>query len=215
MNRSCYKETEKLKIIETDKNNIYISLLLNGKNLHSTGIIGINGTFFDTPRPKKQESCWAIAINNGKPIGVNALWNVYNKPNVKRGTMVMYTDGEIEVVRVNNVNEFKKIPKWAIGGCMLLPGLNEKYECLTSDITRTAFRTGMAYKRNKVYLIVSKRPMRLIDFQLAVKELEPTAAIALDGGGSTEMFYQNGKGNPVYGHHTTRSLNNIVGIKEL
>lgn len=47
----------------------------------------------------------------------------------------------------------------------------------------------------------------MYSFKEKIVKLNIDGAIALDGGGSTQMFYKNN-----FGIHTARKLNNIVGV---
>lgn len=194
-----------LKVIKTTADKIYIQQL-GGKTLRQVGAYGINGTFFDTTKPELPESTWGIAVNKGKPIGPNSDKNHWNK-SVKRATMI-YGDGKVTVEYANNLSDIKRDKiDWAIGGVGLYPAYDPKYEQVPKDILRHTTHTGIAFKGKEIYLIVSE-PCSMTAFKDKVKALGIEGAIALDGGGSTQMFYKNN-----FGVHTSRKLNNIVGVK--
>lgn len=200
-----YFTTNGLKVIKTTAEKIYIQQL-GGKTLRQVGAYGINGTFFDTSRPELPESTWGIAINKGKPIGPNADKNHWDK-SIKRATMI-YGDGRVTVEYANNLSDIKRDKiDWAIGGVGLYPAYDPKYEQVPKDILRHTTHTGIAFKGKDIYLIVSE-PCSMAVFKNKVKSLGIDGAIALDGGGSTQMFYKNN-----FGVHTSRRLNNIVGVK--
>lgn len=200
-----YFATNGLKIIKTTADKIYIQQL-GGKTLRQVGAYGINGTFFDTAKPELPESTWGIAVNKGKPIGPNADKNHWNK-SIKRATMI-YGDGRITVEYANNLTDIKRDKiDWAIGGVGLYPAYDPKYEQVPRDILRYTAHTGIAFKRKEIYLIVSE-PCSMVVFRDKVKALGIDGAIALDGGGSTQMFYKNN-----FGIHTSRKLNNIIGVR--
>ena len=200
-----YFATNGLKVIKTTADKIYIQQL-GGKTLRQVGAWGINGTFFDTSKPELAESTWGIAVNKGKIIGPNADKNHWNK-SIKRATMI-YGDDRVTVEYANNLSDIKRDKiDWAIGGVGLYPAYDTKYEQVPKDILRHTTHTGIAFKGKEIYLIVSE-PCSMTAFKDKVKALGIEGAIALDGGGSTQMFYKNN-----FGVHTSRKLNNIVGVK--
>ena len=200
-----YFATNGLKVIKTTADKIYIQQL-GGKTLRQVGAYGINGTFFDTKKPELASSTWGIAINKGTPIGPNADKNHWNK-SIKRATMI-YGDGIVTVEYANNLSDIKRDKiDWAIGGVGLYPAYDPKYEQVPRDILRHTTHTGIAFKGKEIYLIVSE-PCSMAVFRDKVKELGIDGAIALDGGGSTQMLYKNN-----FGVHTSRRLNNIVGVR--
>lgn len=194
-----------LKIIKTIADKIYIQQL-GGKTLRQVGAYGINGTFFDTTKPELPESTWGIAVNKGKIIGPNADKNHWNK-SIKRATMI-YGDDRVTVEYANNLSDIKRNKiDWAIGGVGLYPAYDPNYEQVPKDILRHTTHTGIAFKGKEIYLIVSE-PCSMAVFKDKVKALGIDGAIALDGGGSTQMLYKNN-----FGVHTSRKLNNIVGVR--
>ena len=198
-----YFSTNGLKIIKTTPDKIYIQQL-GGKTLRKVGAYGINGTFFDTKNPELPSSTWGIAINKDKAIGPNSDKNHWNK-SIKRGTII-YGEGKLTVERINNISEVKRKVDWAIGGVGLYPSFDPRTEQVPQDILRYTNHSGIAFKNNIIYLIVSE-PCSMYSFKEKILKLNVDGAIALDGGGSTQMFYKNN-----FGIHTTRKLNNIVGV---
>lgn len=198
-----YFSTNGLKIIKTTPNKIYIQQL-GGKTLRAVGAYGINGTFFDTKNPELASSTWGIAINKGKAIGPNSDKNHWDK-SIKRATII-YGEGKLTVERINNISEVKRKVDWAIGGVGLYPSFDPRTEQVPQDILRYTNHSGIAFKNNIIYLIVSE-PCSMYSFKEKILKLNVDGAIALDGGGSTQMFYKNN-----FGIHTTRKLNNIVGV---
>ena len=206
--RSKHYATRTLQVIETDIDNLYVQQL-GGKTLRQVGAYGINGVFFDPSNAKSSKATWSIAINNGKPIGENAHIN-HPQSHVKRAT-VLYGEGRLTVEHMNNISEANRKIDFAIGGVGLIPYFDPDYEEVGKDVRALAFRTALAFKGKAVFLIISKERMYLHALKTAIeRELDVDGAIALDGGGSTQMFYE---GN--VGAHTSRSLNNIIGIKEI
>ncbi|WP_343221686.1 phosphodiester glycosidase family protein [Peptoniphilus ovalis] len=172
------------------------------------GAYGINGTFFDTASPQLSRSTWGISINDYKPIGQNASVNHW-KSNIKRGTFIY--DGErIVVERINNINESKLKAKFAVGGVGLIPDYDPVVEKVPSDILRNTHHTAIAFKGRDVYLIITKKECSMNIFRGHIKRLGVDGAVALDGGGSTQMLYKDNKGR-----HTSRKLNTIIGIKNV
>ena len=205
MEEKEYFETNGLKVIKTSSDKIYIQQL-GGKTLRQIGAYGINGTFFDTNKPELAESTWGIAINKGKPIGANASINHW-KSNIKRGTLI-YGEGKLTVERINNISEVKRKVIWAIGGVGLYPSYDPEVEKVPKDILRCSAHTGIAFKGDVIYLVVTENPCTMGNFRTKMINLGIDGAIALDGGGSTQMLYKNN-----FGIHAARKLNNIVGIK--
>lgn len=206
MEEKDYFITNGLKVIKTTADKIYIQQL-GGKTLRQVGAYGINGTFFDTSKPGLKESTWGIAVNNGKPIGPNADKNHWKK-NIKRATMI-YGDGRVTVEYANNLSDIRRDKiDWAIGGVGLYPSYNPNYEQVPKDILRCTEHTGIAFKGDVIFLVVTDKPCTMGNFRAKICNLDIDGAIALDGGGSTQMFYKNN-----FGVHTARKLNNIVGVK--
>lgn len=199
-----YFSTNGLKIIKTTPNKIYIQQL-GGKTLRKVGAYGINGTFFDTKNPELASSTWGIAINKSKPIGPNSDKNHWDK-SIKRGTII-YGEGKLTVERINKISEVKRKVDWAIGGVGLYPSFDPRTEQVPQDILRYTNHSGIAFKNNIIYLIVSE-PCSMYSFKEKILKLNIDGAIALDGGGSTQMFYKNN-----FGIHTARKLNNIIGVR--
>ena len=198
-------EQNGLKIIKTTQDKIYIQQL-GGKTLRQVGAYGINGTFFDTPRPELTKSTWQIAVNNGKPIGENAHTNSYK--GIKRATIIN-TEKGTTIQRINSIQEIKEKINWAIGGIGLYPSYDPKIEQVPQDILRNTNHTAIEFNKDTIYLIVSE-PMNMITFKEKILKTIPVQGIvALDGGGSTQMLWKNNKGI-----HTTRKLNNMIGVKK-
>ncbi len=203
-NNQDYFTTNGLKVIKTTAEKIYIQQL-GGKTLRQVGAYGINGTFFDTTKPELPESTWGIAVNKGKPIGPNADKNHWDKL-IKRATLI-YGEEKLTVERINNISEVERKADWAIGGVGLYPSFDPRTEQVPQDILRYTNHTGIAFKDKDIYLIVSE-PCTMCSFKEKILKLNVDGAIALDGGGSTQMLYKNN-----FGIHTSRRLNNIVGVK--
>ncbi len=197
--------TKNLQVLETHKDNIYLQQL-GGKTLREVGAYGINGVVYDTGNPEDPRSTWNIAINNGKPIGANA--HINDPRGTKRATIIKGA-GRLTVERINNINEIKREVEWAIGGIGLFPSYDPRTEKVPSDMLRYTHHTGVAFKGDTVYLIVSKDMCVLAKFKnYIIQELKIDGAIAVDGGTSTQMLGHND-----FGKHSKRKLNNIIGIK--
>lgn len=208
--KSISYEKNGLKIIETDLNNIYIQHI-NGNTLRQIGAYGVNGGVFGDTTTK---GIWSIAINNGKALGENSLYNDY-KGRYKRGTLICQ-DNRITLELINNITESPRISKvsnidWAVGGFgTLFPMFDldlEKIPKMDRDRTN---RTALAFKGRVVYLIVAEKLTYVELREKILKTLNIDGAIALDGGGSTQMLYENN-----FDIHSNRKLSTIVGIKEL
>ena len=208
--KSKYYEKSKLKIIETTADNIYLQAI-PGVPLHNIGAYGMSGTFQDTGKAERTESIWSIAVNAGKPLGPNAHTNSIK--GYKRGTMICYADGSVEVLRINELKEVKKPIKWAIGGGSLSPFYNppdEGFVAPYDDVLRNAYHAGIAHKGNKIFLIVSS-PCTMGEFRSLVENsLSIDGAVFLDGGGTTQMYYKNGKGLKQF-----RKLSHMIGLSEV
>lgn len=203
--KTKYFKINNAHIIETPPDNIEIRII--GNTLKVVRKYGINGTFFDTPRPQLPNSCWGIATNNGKAIGGNSMVVSYNKE-IKRGTIVYNEDGSLDVVIVNNINEFKKPHRWAISGYSIYPNLNFKAERMPGGINYRTNHTYIGYKGNSVYLFV--KPYHMINEILPlIKVLNLEGCIVLDGGGSSQLSHPRGSLN------SYRKINSAVLLKEI
>lgn len=203
--KSKYYKLGDTHIIETTPDNISIEFLNN--NLRNAGKYGINGTFYDTPRPHLRDSCWAIAIMNGKPIGGNSMFNSYNH-SIKRGTLIYYQDGTIGQRKVNSINEFPKPHVWAIGGYTIVPYMDFKGEKMGSGINYKTAHTYIGYKGNKIYLIVKPNHM-IHEITHITSTLNLDGCILLDGGGSSQLRHPDGS------FHQSRRVNNAIILKEV
>lgn len=199
-------KNENLFILETPATNVY-QQFIEGKTLREIGAYGINGSFFDTPRPRERKSIWAIAVNGGITLGENADRVSYD-PDIRRGTLAIYEDGRCEVKSVNNIAEIKGA-KVAVSGVSLTPKYEPEEEKVASDILRRTWHTAIAYKGETVYLIVSKRLVDMFTFKQQIDgAINPDGAIALDGGGSSEFNFKG-----TY-HGSGRKLCTMIGIKK-
>lgn len=151
-------------------------------------------------------STWGISINNGKPIGSNAMVNHW-KSSIKRGTLI-YDGHKAVVERINNINEASIPPLFAVGGVGLYPDYNPTLEQVPADILRHTHHTAIAFKGDIAYLIITKKECSMNVFRTQVCKLGIDGAVALDGGGSTQMLWKDNKGR-----HTVRRLNTIIGVK--
>ncbi|MCF6464219.1 N-acetylmuramoyl-L-alanine amidase [Clostridium sp. Cult1] len=203
---SQYYEKYGLKVIETNPDNVYVSLL-PGKTLREFGIYGINGTWQNTREAHLPRSVWGLAGNGNKAIGPNSHTNSPNDH--KRGTIIYYEDGTLEIKRINHIKEITKPFKWCIGGGSLIPNIIDE-EKFASDIYRFTHHTGIGYKGNRIYLIVTSTHCSMAEFRNRVLKLELDKAIFLDGGGSTQMNYVGGKGI-----HSSRKLSHGVFLKKV
>ncbi len=202
-----YYETSKLKVIETIPSNAYVAAL-PGKTLRQFGIYGINGTWQDTPNAANSSSIWGLAGNNNKPIGPNSHQN--SPKGYKRGTIVYSEDGTIEIKRINNLKELSKPFKWCIGGGSLIPYYNPAEEQIAEDILRITAHTGIGYKKDRIMLFVTDSHCSMLEFRTRVLGLGLDGAIFLDGGGSSQLNYKDGKGL-----YSSRPLSHGVFIKEV
>ena len=202
---SEYYEKYGLKIIETDPDNIYVAVL-PGKSLREFGIYGVNGTWQNNPEAHLPRSIWGLAGNGNKAIGPNSHTNSPNDH--KRGTIIYYEDGALEIKRINHIKEITKPFKWCIGGGSLIPNIIDE-EKFASDIYRFTHHTGIGYKGNRIYLIVTSTHCSMAEFRNRVLKLELDKAIFLDGGGSTQMNYKGNKGI-----HSSRKLSHGVFLKK-
>ena len=201
---SRFESTNGLDMIITKPENIYVKYI--GSTVRATGKSGINGSFYDTPNWHDPNSIWTIAINDGKPIGGNAAFNSYQ--GVRKGTFIIDKDGKVHVERLANAAQFKGKIDFAIGGVELIPDYDPKAENTAADILRRTWHTAIGYKEStdEIYLIVTNKMCDMIDFKNQLIELGLTHAVALDGGGSTQMSY---KGR---GLHQRRNIASMIGL---
>lgn len=204
---SRFESTSGLDMIITKPGNIYVEHIAS--TVRATGKPGINGSFYDTPNWRDPNSIWTIAISDGQPIGGNAGFNSYQ--GIKKGTFIIDTDGKVHVERLANAAQFRGKINFAIGGVELIPDYDPKAEKTAGDILRKTWHTAIGYKEsaNEIYLIVTNRMCDMIDFKNQLVRLGLTHAVALDGGGSSQMTY---KGR---GLHQRRNIASIVGLDKV
>lgn len=202
--KSKYYKVGDAHIIKTKADNIELEIL--GDSLRGRRF-GINGSFFDTPRPTLPNSAWSIATNNGKPLGGNSMLVSYNR-SIKRGTIVRFKDGTMGIYRVNSINEFPKPHDWSISGYSVYPFMNFGAEKMPSGINYRTAHTYLGFKGDTVYLIV--KPNHMITQVLPlIKQLGLEGCILLDGGGSSQLNHPDG----IY--NSNRKINTAVLLKEV
>ncbi|MDD2480782.1 MAG: phosphodiester glycosidase family protein [Lutispora sp.] len=179
-----------------------IEVVLLGNTLHRANVNGINGTFFDTPRPTLPQSCWGLAVNEGKPIGPNAYLTHWK--GTKRGTVAWNGNKMI----CQRINHYREIPDmiWGISGVMLLPDYNRWAEKYLSDVYRRTNHTVIGFNRDDVYLMVQKN-CTMTQLIKTCKKFGLEGAVSLDGGGSSQLRF-NGKGLT-----SSRRINSAVVLK--
>ena len=157
--KSKYYKKGNVHIIETTPDNIEVKIL--GNSLHNAGVYGMNGTFYNMKEYNQPRACWAIATNDGKPIGGNSMLNNYSK--IARGTIIYYKDGTMEVKRIVGTNEIKKPHVWAMGGYSIYPYFNLNAEKCPGAINYKTAHSYIAYKivdgKPIVYLFVKPNHM--------------------------------------------------------
>ncbi|MDD3414832.1 MAG: phosphodiester glycosidase family protein [Lachnospiraceae bacterium] len=175
-------------------------IIILGNTLSNAKVNGINGTFFDTPRPALPQSCWGLAVNDGKPIGANAYTT--SGKGIKRG-VIAWNGKEMICKRINRYTEIPNM-KWGISGVMLMPDYNRYVEKYLSDIYRKTNHTVIGFDKNfNIYMFVRTYSTmeRLVK---SCKFFNLIGAISLDGGGSSQLNY-NGKG-----YKSTRKINSAI-----
>ena len=208
MTKSTYQEIynpsdkQKTYLIKTRPENIKVVFLNN--TLHGANVNGINGTFFDTPRPQYTKSCWGLAVNDCKPIGENAHTTDYN--GTKRG-VVAWNGKEMICRRINN---YKEIPdmKWGISGVMLLPDYDRYIEKYFDDIYRKTNHSVIGFDMHyNIYMFV-RTDSTMESLVQECLNLGLIGAINLDGGGSSQIRFNN------KGYKSSRILNNALIVTE-
>lgn len=188
-----------LEIIETTPDKIYTQKI--NKSLSQVGANGVNGTLYDG------NGSVMILINNGKVLGSNAYWNGWKQP---PRPVIFYTkSGELKYEIVKSVNELSvEVDKiqWAVGGGSLPYNPSENWG---SDVLRpTAERTALAIKDDKIYLIATTKGMSLTELGKQIQaNLKPDRMIFLDGGGSTQMYFNKSIKN------SSRAVDNGIFVK--
>ncbi len=201
---TTYTHKNGLHILKVPAEKIYLALL-GGKTLRQVGAYGINGTFFDMAHPDRPEGCWGIAINGGKPLGPNATRNHHD--GTKRATLI-YGEGRLTVERIFDIAEVERPITWAVGGVGLLPSFDPRLEKVPTSISYTTRRSAIGFLGRTVYLVATDDAMSLPTLRDKMKALGLEGAIALDGGGSTQMLWKDNQGI-----HSARRLNNMIGVK--
>ena len=187
-------------IIKCKPQNAEVTLI--GNTLCRANANGINGTFFDTPRPALPQSCWGLAVNKGKPIGPNA--HITDWRGTKRGT-VAWNGSEMLCQRINHYSEILGMV-WGISGVMLVPDYNRWAERYLNDVYRKTNHTVIGFDEEYIYLMVQKN-CTMTQLIKTCKKFGLKGAVSLDGGGSSQLRF-NGKG--VF---SARKINSAVIIK--
>lgn len=133
--------------------------------------------------------------------------NSYDKT-MKRGTIVYYANGNIEIKRYNNINEYESNHKWSIGGYSVYPKMYFTEERISGGINYKTAHTYIGYKGKKIYLIVKPNHM-IKDIIPLCKTLGLEGLIVLDGGGSSQLNHISGR------YTSTRKINSAILLKEI
>lgn len=112
------------------------------------------------------------------------------------------------VRQINHIDEIGKPVKWAIGGGSLIPYYSPGEEKIASDILRNTHHTGIGFKGDRVYLIVTSSHCTMAQFRQRVLKLNLDGSIFLDGGGSTQMNWKDNQGL-----YSSRPLSHGVFVK--
>ena len=200
--KTRFESKNGLDMIITYPQNLRIQLA-EGLTLRQTGEYGINGTFFDTRNVKGADGCCMIAVDQGVPIQVKNDFDC-----LKKGIFVIDRAGNMYVDRIGHLKEWTRSDVYfAVGGLQLLPDYDPQGHYWQRDVLRHAWHTGIGYKDGEVYLITTSVRCDMATFRNKLKTLGLEGAIALDGGGSTQM---NFKGR---GLHQRRGLNTIIRLE--
>ncbi len=203
-----YKEQNGLQMLITDRKNIY-QQFIGGKTVRQTGAYGINGTFFDMGNRTSPDGCCYIAVNKGKAISDNARYNC--KYGSKRGTFIIDDKGNMYIERLSKIDDFTKAKvHFAVGGVELIPNYSPESENTAPDILRYAYHTAIGFKGKKVYLIVTSVACTMAVFRQKISLLGLSGAIALDGGGSSQLFWKDNKGLK---QKIERGLCTMIGVE--
>ena len=196
-----------LKIIESNPQDCYVAFM-QGKNLRQLGVYGVNGTWQDNGNVKSPLAIWGLVANKYGAIGGNSYQNGVN--GIKRGSIVYYQDGTLDVIRVDNLKEITKPIEWVMGGGSLIPNIIDD-EKFASDIFRNTQHTGIGYKGGRVYMFVTDTNCTMVEFRNRALKLGLDKAIFVDGGGSSQLNYPN-----VTGLYSSRGLASgflVKGVK--
>lgn len=188
-------------MIKTKPQNVEVVLL--GNTLHGAKKNGINGTFFDTPRPTLPQSCWGLVVNKGEPIGPNA--HITDWKGTKRGTV--WFDGEnMHCERINNYKEAGYM-EWGISGVMLLPDYNRWVELYLSDIFRKTNHTAVGFDVDGNVVLFVQKNCSISQLIQTCKKFSLVGAISLDGGASSQLRFSN------KGLASSRKINSAVLVR--
>lgn len=175
-----------LEIIEHPPEDWYTAFM-QGKNLKQLGVNGVNWAFQNNSEAHLTRAIWSLLANKNGAIGENSYQNGIN--GIKRGTMIYYQDGTLDIVRIDNLKEISKPIVWAIGGGSLIPNIIPE-EKFASDIYRKTIHTGAGYRGNRVLAFVSLDNCTMEEFRQKVLKLELDAGIFGDGGLSSQQNYK-------------------------
>ena len=127
-------------------------------------------------------------MNDGKALSLNAQYNGWNGP--KRATLIYHRDKKLGFRQLQNINTIKDNTIWAVGGYMVKPYIDFKNEKIPGSINYKTAHTYIGYdEEGKIYLIVKPNHM-IYEIVPLMNELGVTNAIALDGGGSSQLNHQ-------------------------
>ena len=175
-----------LEIIEHPPEDWYTAFM-QGKNLKQLGVNGVNWAFQNNSEAHLTRAIWSLLANKNGAIGENSYQNGIN--GIKRGTMIYYQDGTLDIERIDNLREISKPIVWAIGGGSLIPNIIPE-EKFASDIYRSTIHTGAGHRNGRVLSFVSLDNCTMEEFRQKVLKLELDAGIFGDGGLSSQQNYK-------------------------
>lgn len=202
-------------MIETTPDNISMEKA-QGKTLSQLKKNGMSGTFFWTGKPTSlTHNGGHLVMQDNKPLNENGYVTEYD-PSVKRPVLIY--DGKNTIFkRLNNIyEEYSGNIKWAIGGGPTLypNGLynpkNDGFTGAQAGVLGTSNHSAIGYGNNgKIYLI-SALNLSLDNFRISIlnSPLGFKYLINLDGGGTTQMYYDKSIID------SSRGLNHFIHVKE-
>ncbi|WP_127725412.1 phosphodiester glycosidase family protein [Anaerosphaera multitolerans] len=198
-----------MHVIETTPEHIKMSLA-NGKTLNLLKKNGMSGTFFWTGSPKDSKlNGGHLVMQDNKELNINGHVTNYN--GLKRGVLIF--DGKNVIFkRIYNIKaEYQGNIKWAIGGLSLYPFYNPTAEGFTgqyADVLKKTNHSAIGVSNGgKIYLIsVKNRTVNEFRNDMLNSKLGFKALINLDGGGTTQMYFDKSIIS------STRGLNHFIEV---
>lgn len=191
LNKPKYYKYGEAHVIEVNPLDLYIDVVKQANNTIKGDFI--NGSLFGIYKGKMVSI--STLVSNGKILSEHLPHD-----NVKRGTFIVWKDGNVSVEMIDFISKYPKLKdiKFAIGGFNIMPQgktIRQQIKDEWFDYNGIGYRTwrsmmGYDKSKNKVLIVMSPNT-DAEQGQALLKKLGCDIGIGLDSGGSTSGRFCN------------------------